>query len=350
MADDGMLLNFFIPDSGILNKPSFKGGAWRDRLTAKKAAAHWHGKATERLTGEKATPKVSTKATDSNREELGSRIKPAPDAPRADGERPAKRPRVSGGFKPKDDEDSAVADFRPQSRADVSKKPGEKQDVSKSGKQIISSLFSYNPSSTTQPRPKEDPEHDAPVEPSNAPLTSELDTFTSLGMSATLATHLLNKMDLKAPTAIQKAAISQLLRDDSDAFIQAETGSGKTLAYLLPIVQRLMQLSANMKKRKVDEAVHRDSGLFAIILVPTRELSKQIAHVLDNLLRCAHWLVATTVIGGEKKKSEKARLRKGINILVATPGRLADHLEHTKALDVSNVRWLVLDEGDSTLR
>jgi len=155
---------------------------------------------------------------------------------------------------------------------------------------------------------------------------------------------------MKAPTAIQKAAITQLLKEDSDAFIQAETGSGKTLAYLLPIVQRLMELSANMKKRKASEegsdGAHRDSGLFAIILAPTRELSKQIALVLENLLRCAHWLVAGTVIGGEKKKSEKARLRKGLNILVATPGRLADHLEHTKALDVSNVRWLVLDEGD----
>jgi ATP-dependent RNA helicase DDX31/DBP7 len=81
-------------------------------------------------------------------------------------------------------------------------------------------------------------------------------------------------------------------------------------------------------------------------LAPTRELSKQIAQVLENLLGCAHWLVAGTVVGGEKKKSEKARLRKGLNILVATPGRLADHLEHTEALDVSNVRWLVLDEGD----
>lgn len=52
------------------------------------------------------------------------------------------------------------------------------------------------------------------------------------------------------------------------------------------------------------------------------------------------------MIGGEKKKSEKARLRKGLNILVATPGRLADHLNHTEVLDVSHVRWLVLDEGD----
>lgn len=57
-------------------------------------------------------------------------------------------------------------------------------------------------------------------------------------------------------------------------------------------------------------------------------------------------MVAGTVTGGEKRKSEKARLRKGLNILVATPGRLADHLENTEVLDVSRVRWLVLDEGD----
>ncbi len=92
--------------------------------------------------------------------------------------------------------------------------------------------------------------------------------------------------------------------------------------------------------------VHRDSGLFAIILAPTRELCKQISLVLSALLGAAHWIVAGTVIGGEKKKSEKARLRKGLNILVATPGRLADHLDNTEVLDVSNVRWLVLDEGD----
>lgn len=83
-----------------------------------------------------------------------------------------------------------------------------------------------------------------------------------------------------------------------------------------------------------------------MILAPTRELSKQISTVLDGLLTCCHWIVGGIVIGGEKKKSEKARLRKGLNILVATPGRLADHLDNTEVLDVSNVRWLVLDEGD----
>ncbi|KAF2658818.1 DEAD-domain-containing protein [Lophiostoma macrostomum CBS 122681] len=348
MADDGMLLNFSIPDAGILNKPKFKGGTWKDRLTAKKAAGHWHTKASGRLNGVEKPAAARTVSTNPNRTEIGERTKrisKSPDVDRNHGG-PVKRPRISGDFKPAAKDDTANENFRPQSTTNVSKKPGESQTNSKGGKQIISSLFSYNPTSTTHAQTQDDDAIDEPVEPSNAPLTSELDTFTSLGLSASLAAHLLKKMDLKAPTAIQKAAISQLVKDDSDAFIQAETGSGKTLAYLLPIVQRLMEISANMKKRKVDEAVQRSSGLFAIILAPTRELSKQIALVLENILRCAHWLVAGTVIGGEKKKSEKARLRKGLNILVATPGRLVDHLGHTEALDVSNVRWLVLDEGD----
>ncbi|EHL01580.1 putative ATP-dependent RNA helicase dbp7 [Glarea lozoyensis 74030] len=131
-----------------------------------------------------------------------------------------------------------------------------------------------------------------------------------------------------------------MIKDDSDAFIQAETGSGKTLAYLLPIVERLLAMS------KGDAKIHRDSGIFAIILAPTRELCKQIAGVLERLLRCAPWIVGTTVIGGESKQSEKARLRKGVNILIATPGRLSDHLDNTEVLKVAQVRWLVLDEGD----
>jgi ATP-dependent RNA helicase DDX31/DBP7 len=165
-------------------------------------------------------------------------------------------------------------------------------------------------------------------------------TFTTLGLSRRLAAHLSTKLEMKAPTGIQKAAIPQLVNDDSDAFIQAQTGSGKTLAYLLPIVQRIMAMSSK------DVQVHRDSGLFAVVLAPTRELCKQIAAVLEKVLRCAPWIVGTTVIGGESKQSEKARLRKGVNILIATPGRLADHLDNTEVLRVNTVRWLVLDEGD----
>ncbi|KAK8161099.1 ATP-dependent RNA helicase DBP7 [Phyllosticta citrichinensis] len=279
--DDGMLLNFDLGDAAIVARPSFKGGRWKDRLTAKKAVLRRQ---------KKANPQ----------EEAGDTQ-----------DRPVKRQRV--------EEPLARA---PQRQV----QPGE----------FVSSLFTKNPESRTKDDSPE-PENHEPVAPTNAPLSPELENFTTLGLSPNIASHLLKKLDIKSPTAIQKAAVTQLIKEDSDAFIQAQTGSGKTLAYLLPIVQRLIALG---------DKVHRDSGLFAIVLAPTRELSKQISVVLENLLRCAHWIVPGTVIGGEKKKSEKARVRKGLNILVATPGRLVDHFEHTEALDVSNVRWLVLDEGD----
>ncbi|KAH6683498.1 ATP-dependent RNA helicase DBP7, partial [Plectosphaerella plurivora] len=202
--------------------------------------------------------------------------------------------------------------------------------------QVTSRLFSSNPEARTVFDDPDDPkpaQEDA--EPSNAPLSEEAASFHALGCSRKLAETLSGKLALKAPTAIQAKVIPQLIKEDSDAFVQAQTGSGKTLAYLLPIVQRILAIEGQ---------VRRDSGVFAIVLAPTRELCRQIELVLAKLL--PPWLVSTTVIGGESKHSEKSRLRKGVNILIATPGRLTDHLQNTKVLDVGTVRWLVLDEGD----
>jgi ATP-dependent RNA helicase DDX31/DBP7 len=311
MADDGLLVNFSIDDCIIGAKPVFRGGRWKDRLRAKQSAEYRLQKIQggAKLTGSNAVPKTIKEQAPPNDE-------PTP--------------------------------ARPSKRQKVGDSTGVRHKTSTND--IVSSLFTSNPTSKA---PAEDHGGDIPpATPSNAPLLDSLHTFTSLGLSPVLATHLLSKFSLTSPTAIQKSAISQLLADDSDAFIQAETGSGKTLAYLLPIVQRIMQLSSPplgpnpTLSEPPAQQVHRASGLFAIILAPTRELCKQISTVLESLLRCAHWIVAGNVIGGEKKKSEKARLRKGLNILVATPGRLADHLDNTKVLDVSRVRWLVLDEGD----
>jgi ATP-dependent RNA helicase DDX31/DBP7 len=320
MADDGMLLNFALPSTIIAPEAKIKGGTWRDRLSVKKIAEH--RKNNPKKDGEEKTGTGGDGPRNPNRIEVP-------------GDRPAKRQRVDGGGK------GEGFQGRQQGQGRGPKRLGNGQ--------VVSSLFSKNPrprNAVEDTDKKGEEIEDA--KPTNAPLIDGLDTFTNLGLSATLGAHLLTKLELKAPTAIQKASISQLLKEESDAFIQAETGSGKTLAYLLPLVQRIMDLSKAKKEGDEREElnVHRDSGLFAIILAPTRELCKQISVVLEGLLRCAHWLVAGTVIGGEKKKSEKARLRKGLNILVATPGRLADHLENTQALDVSNVRWLVLDEGD----
>ncbi|THC95445.1 hypothetical protein EYZ11_005087 [Aspergillus tanneri] len=294
MADDGLLLNFSLGSEIIKPETKLKGGTWRDRLSAKKKAQN---------RGTRGPRK-----TDGDGNEEKSRPVRNPNHIQVMGARPPKRARTEGEFE------------AGKSSQTHQQHPG----------QVISSLFSRNP----EPRNAEEvvregDEMREEAKPSNAPLMDGLDTFTNLGLSATLAAHLLTKMELKAPTAIQKASMLQLLNEESDAFIQAETGSGKTLAYLLPLVQRIMALSrkTTTEEKEGEANVHRDSGLFAIVLAPTRELSG-------------------TVIGGEKKKSEKARLRKGLNILVATPGRLADHLENTQVLDVSNVRWLVLDEGD----
>ncbi len=317
MADDGMLLNFSLGENINTKAQKFKGGSWRERLQAKRTAQRG---------GQR-------KPNDPNSVPLQPRPHPKEQGEEFPNPRPAKR-RREDGYTPASGEVAG----NPQ-------KPVE-QKAWKGPREVISSLFTYNPKPvSTVDKEKEKDAEDTPAAPSNAPLVDGIDTFTSLGLSPTVAAHLLTKMNLKNPTAIQKAAVSQMLKEANDAFIQSETGSGKTLAYLLPVVQRIITMSESQKGAH-DPALHRDSGLFAIILAPTRELCKQISVVLERLLGCAHYIVAGTVIGGEKKKSEKARLRKGLNILVATPGRLVDHLEHTKVLDVSNVRWLVLDEGD----
>ncbi|KAI9801773.1 MAG: hypothetical protein M1825_003145 [Sarcosagium campestre] len=333
MADaDGMLLNFSIGEAPLNHpRPSFKGGHWKDRLSAKRLAQRQHS--SRPLS---AVPAGRTFAQGVNAESVDSKRQGRLDQ----AHRPQKRQKVGEDFAPAATK-SAATETASTPRTKFVELPNTKS------REVISSLFSYNPTAQSAPA-AQNPEAPA-AQPSNAPLPDGISTFTSLGLSTALSAHLLIKLKVKAPTAIQKAAIPQLVKDDSDAFIQAETGSGKTLAYLLPIVERIMHMSKEARPEgptKSDGKVHRDSGLFAIILAPTRELCRQISAVLNSLLRCAHWIVASTVIGGEKKKSEKARLRKGINILLATPGRLADHLNNTRVLDVSNVRWLVLDEGD----
>lgn len=316
-----MLMNFELGDAPLVNQVKFKGGRWRDRVKAQKSVKKW----------DKEVPKKdsnTTAATSAGRPKT-ARFIPGVGVQVVGGEedtdRPAKRPRTD-------------SDAQPQPR------PQQPRPQIKSG-QTSSKLFTSNPAhiTTFDEKPAEELEE---AKPSNAPLSGEAENFVALGLSRRVAQHLSTKMEMKAPTAIQKNTIPQLVKEDNDAFLQAETGSGKTLAYLLPIVQRITALSQNEDGSNTGVQLHRDSGLFAIVLAPTRELCKQIAAVLERLLRCAPWIVSTTVTGGESKKSEKARLRKGVNILIATPGRLTDHLDNTKVLDVGTVRWLVLDEGD----
>ncbi|KAI6045977.1 P-loop containing nucleoside triphosphate hydrolase protein [Pisolithus marmoratus] len=184
--------------------------------------------------------------------------------------------------------------------------------------------------------------------------------FAELGLHPLLVAHLENKMGVLKPTSIQRAVISAFTRSpdlaDRDVFIQSQTGSGKTLSFLLPIIHDLLPLSTH-------SYIDRSIGTLAVIIAPTRELAKQISDVLESLLqlklrpetepmeaedsaRYTRWLVSGLLSGGATKTHEKARLRKGIPILVATPGRLLDHLQNTSSFNVGKCRWLVLDEAD----
>uniref|UniRef100_A0A7I4BAZ5 ATP-dependent RNA helicase n=1 Tax=Physcomitrium patens TaxID=3218 RepID=A0A7I4BAZ5_PHYPA len=90
-------------------------------------------------------------------------------------------------------------------------------------------------------------------------------------------------------------------------------------------------------------------GLTALVLVPTRELCLQVCEVAEKVVHRFHWLVPGCVMGGENRGKEKARLRKGVTILVATPGRLLDHLKNTASFRHDRLRWLVFDEADRLL-
>ena len=302
MADDGMLLNFELGTEPLKRQVKFTGGRWRDRKRAEKSA--------------RSGP-----------------TRPRPSANEEPIERAPKRQKHDDGafgrypypYK---------SDVRTRESGTNHKNGGQHGDKDR---QVVSRLFSYNPAQKTVVE-EEKEEWKAP-EPTNAPL-SDVASFGTLSLAARLVNELA-KMNLERPTAIQRKVIPHLLSGSGDAFVQAETGSGKTFAYLLPLLHRVLQLSAQGSKQ-----IHRDSGVFAIIVAPTRELARQTHDVLEQLIRPFPWLVSTSITGGESKKAEKARIRKGVNFLVATPGRLADHIDNTRALTLSTVRWLILDEGD----
>lgn len=210
---------------------------------------------------------------------------------------------------------------------------------------FVSSLFSSNMSAQSiNNGTLQFKKLSASNDPSAQQNSEEIKTFQDLNLNATLANHLTTKLKFLKPTMIQSLVVPQILKQStvkfsSDLFIQAQTGSGKTLSFALPIINQLMNPDLN---------INRTSGLFAIVLAPSRELATQIYQVFEQLCQCCVRIVPGIVIGGEKKKSEKARIRKGVNVLVSTPGRLLDHLNSTKNLkeQLGLVRWLVLDEGD----
>jgi ATP-dependent RNA helicase RhlE len=164
--------------------------------------------------------------------------------------------------------------------------------------------------------------------------------FSNLGFSTAVLPVLLRALAERAyatPTAIQSAAIPAILQG-REVLGSAQTGSGKTAAFVLPILHQVA-LSASTSPRRTQ----------ALILVPTRELAVQVGEALDNLGKYLPQRVKVVVVfGGVSINPQMMRMRGGVDVVVATPGRLLDLLAHN-ALSIAQVSTLVLDEADRLL-
>ncbi|KAF7352843.1 DEAD-domain-containing protein [Mycena venus] len=164
------------------------------------------------------------------------------------------------------------------------------------------------------------------------PSASAPPTFSGLGISKALQTAL-TSMSIRTPTEVQAACIPPLLQG-RDCIGNAKTGSGKTIAFALPILQKL----------SVDPY-----GIFALVLTPTRELAFQISEqfaVLGGVLNVR----TAVVVGGMDMMAQALELGNRPHIVVATPGRIVDHLRSSGGeWDLSRVKFLVLDEADRLL-
>jgi len=163
-------------------------------------------------------------------------------------------------------------------------------------------------------------------------------TFSSLGLAPALL-NAITETGYSTPTAIQSAAIPPALRG-ADVLGQAQTGSGKTAAFALPLLNALL------------EAGRPGSGprqLYALVLAPTRELAAQVGETLRGLASHLPSPVKVSVaFGGVSINPQMMALRGGTDIMVATPGRLLDLIEHN-ALKLDGTSVLVLDEADKLL-
>lgn len=160
-------------------------------------------------------------------------------------------------------------------------------------------------------------------------------SFDSLGLSAELL-RAVHEQGYNEPTPIQTQAIPLIL-EGKDLMAGAQTGTGKTAGFTLPLLQQL-------NSRPVDD---NQKSVRALVLTPTRELAAQVEQSVETYGRYLP-LKSAVIFGGVKINPQKDKLRRGVDVLVATPGRLLDHARQ-KTVDLSRVEILVLDEADRML-
>jgi len=167
------------------------------------------------------------------------------------------------------------------------------------------------------------------------------DDFEALDINSRLK-EVLAKNGFVQMTNIQKECIPVIL-ESSHVLVKSETGSGKTLAYCVPLVDHLLKYVDTIGR------INRDMGTFGIIFSPTRELCIQIENTLKKILKPFNFIVPGCLMGGENAKKEKSRIRKGLNLIICTPGRLLYHLQNTQCLNFQNLQYLIFDESDRIL-
>jgi ATP-dependent RNA helicase DeaD len=155
--------------------------------------------------------------------------------------------------------------------------------------------------------------------------------FLQLGIRKEI-NHTLKSLGIAAPTSIQEQTIPSVL-EGKDVIAKAQTGTGKTLAFVLPILE------------KID--VH-NSDVQALILTPTRELAQQISKEIKRMIENVEGINVLAVYGGKDVEQQLKKLKGAQHIVVATPGRLLDHIRR-EAIDLSTIGMLVLDEADQML-
>ena len=155
--------------------------------------------------------------------------------------------------------------------------------------------------------------------------------FLQLGIRKEI-NHTLKSLGIEVPTSIQERTIPSVL-EGKDVIAKAQTGTGKTLAFVLPILE------------KID--VHK-SDVQALILTPTRELAQQISKEIKKMIENVAGVNVLAVYGGQDVEHQLKKLKGAQHIVVATPGRLLDHIRRG-TIDLSTVGMLVLDEADQML-
>src|SRR5579862_2922285 len=298
MADDGLLLNFSVEDTSAISTPSaghYKG-RWKERALSKKwdkikAARALKGTTvTVAAKSQTAGPAISASKPNASNTTNGTNGT-------AGNEEVQRTESKDGGYSrgvkrkmghasaanatpviPRIYNSSSLFTGNPEiPQQAVSKDPQVK--VRSTAKEPAKISPTVETTSTPKPSIDEQTITQHAVSPSIAASTAITSEFVSLGISPAICHHLTKSLSISKPTQIQSLAIPHLLSTTNDTFLRSQTGSGKTLAFLLPILHKLLSLPTPTHQ------FSRTSGLFAIILSPTRELAHQTEDVLTELTR-----------------------------------------------------------------